>query len=129
MIILLDIDGVMVPAASWKTPEILKDGFPNFSRNAVLGLNKILSITNASILLTSTHKNNYTLETWKNIFATRGVHVKRIATLKSYIEWQTRKEEVLDWLQRNREENKFVIIDDDKSLNALPTEFKEKVIL
>ena len=42
MIILLDIDGVMVPASNWKTPEFLNDGFPNFSPRAINSLNKII---------------------------------------------------------------------------------------
>jgi hypothetical protein len=129
VIILLDIDGVMVPAASWKTPELLNDGFPGFSTNAVRGLNKILSTTNASILLTSTHKDNYTLKAWKDIFAKRGIHPKKITTLKTPTGGHSRKEDVLDWLQKRKKQNKFVIIDDDKSLNALPPEFKDKVIL
>jgi len=50
MIILQGIDGVMVPAHSWKSPEFLNDGFPNFSPRAITSLNKIISKTNASIL-------------------------------------------------------------------------------
>ena len=64
MIILLDIDGVMVPASSWKTPEFLNDGFPNFSPRAINSLNKIISKTNASILLTTSHKSKYPIASW-----------------------------------------------------------------
>jgi len=31
MFLLLDIDGVMVPANSWRRPEILADGFVEFN--------------------------------------------------------------------------------------------------
>ena len=31
MLVLLDIDGVMVPANSWKKPEFMDDGFPMFN--------------------------------------------------------------------------------------------------
>ena len=53
MLILLDIDGVMVPANSWKKPEFLADGFAVFSTKSVQALNKIILETNAGILLTT----------------------------------------------------------------------------
>ena len=31
MLFFLDIDGVMVPAKGWKSPEFLDDGFPAFN--------------------------------------------------------------------------------------------------
>ena len=43
MLIFLDIDGVMVPAKSWKSPELLDDGFPEFSSAATRVLNLIIS--------------------------------------------------------------------------------------
>ena len=128
MIILLDIDGVMVPAAGWKTPELLKDGFPNFSSRAVRNLNKILSATNASILLTSSHKASYRLPTWKHIFAERGI-VAKLSKLKTSKTFQSRKEEVLAWITSHQNESNFVIIDDDKSLNDLPANHKKKLVL
>ena len=128
MILLLDIDGVMVPASGWKVPELLNDGFPDFSAKAVKGLNKIISITSASILLTSSHKSAYSIETWKLIFAKRGVNAK-ISKLRNAEIFQSRKDEVLNWIQTHREENNYVIIDDDKSLNSLPENLKSKLIL
>jgi hypothetical protein len=128
LIILLDIDGVMVPASGWKVPELLNDGFPGFSNKAVRSLNKILSTTNASILLTTSHKSKYSLEAWKKIFANRGIHAK-ISKLKKAKKSQTRKEEILHWLHAHPNVKNFVIIDDDKSLNDLPNNFKNKVIL
>ena len=74
MIILLDIDGVMVPASGWKSPELLNDGFPNFSTNAVDSLNKILSTTDASLLLITSHKSKYPVASWRRIFAKRGIN-------------------------------------------------------
>jgi hypothetical protein len=43
MLLYLDIDGVMVPANSWRKPEILEDGFPEFSSKAVSSLIRIIS--------------------------------------------------------------------------------------
>ncbi|MGB7394157.1 MAG: HAD domain-containing protein [Pricia sp.] len=62
MLILLDIDGVMVPATSWKRPEFENDEFPKFSKRAILSLQKIISETGADILLTTSHKSSYNLK-------------------------------------------------------------------
>ena len=69
MLILLDIDGVMVPAKSWKRPEFLNDGFFAFSSDATSALQKIISETSADILLTTSHKSKYTIQEWKNVVA------------------------------------------------------------
>lgn len=43
MIILLDIDGVMVPAKSWQQPDIYPDGFFTFTPHSVAALNRIIA--------------------------------------------------------------------------------------
>ena len=130
MLILLDIDGVMVPAASWKAPELLEDGFPNFSARAVNGLRRIISETGATILLTTSHKSKYSVSSWRNIFAHRGINTK-ISKLNNHNHdtRTTRKEEVLNWIKKNKGDDNFIIIDDDKSLNDLPFDIKRKLIL
>lgn len=42
MLVLLDIDGVMVKTASWRPLEILSDGFPAFSEQAIQALVEII---------------------------------------------------------------------------------------
>jgi len=130
MLILLDIDGVMVPAASWKAPELLEDGFPNFSNKAVNGLRRIISETGATILLTTSHKSRYSVSSWRNIFAHRGIYTA-ISKLNnhSHNKHKSRKEEVLSWIKKNKGDDNFIIIDDDKSLNDLPLDIKRKLIL
>ncbi len=66
MLILLDIDGVMVPANSWKKPEFHEDGFPMFNSRSVSALQKIISETGASLLLTTSHKSKYNLNSTFN---------------------------------------------------------------
>lgn len=129
MLILLDIDGVMVPANSWKRPEFLKDGFPVFSNMATQALQKIISETSADILLTTSHKSKYTIQEWYAIFNLRGISVNKIERLPENRNDQNRKEEVLNWYNTNTVNTNFIIIDDDKSLNALPVNLKEKLIL
>ena len=118
--ILLDLDGVMIKLKSWKPLEILSDGFPNFERVSVDSLNKILTETQSSIILTSSHKNSHS--NWNDIFKLRGIDAN-IEILKS--ESSNRKVEIMDWYYFNNESvDNFVIIDDDKSLNDLPKELK-----
>ena len=129
MLIYLDIDGVMVPANSWRKLEILKDGFPEFSTRAVNALNKILSKSNADIVLTTSHKHIYNLEEWISILKNRNINIETISRLPENKNHLNRKDELLNWFTDNNNLGKnFIIIDDDKSLNSLPTVLKDKLI-
>ena len=61
MLLFLDIDGVMVPAKSWKSHEFLDDGFPAFSKKAILALQYLIS-EETTVLLTTSHKSKFSLE-------------------------------------------------------------------
>jgi hypothetical protein len=130
MLILLDIDGVMVPANIWKKPEFLADGFPEFSFRSAAALQKIISETHADILLTTSHKSRYNIHQWHDIFKLRGIHVGKIDQMSSNDVNLNRKEEILQWhrLNSNPTEN-FVIIDDDKLLSGLPADIKTNLVL
>jgi hypothetical protein len=130
MLILLDIDGVMVSANSWKKPEFLDDGFPVFNSMSVKALQKIITETNASLLLTTSHKSKYDISQWRNIFKSRGINVKHIHSLPSDSLRSGRKDEILDWYTtRLTPDEQFVIIDDDKLLNDLPANIKRHLVL
>ena len=129
MLVFLDIDGVMVQGSSWKPVESLSDGFYKFSPKAVSGLQDIISETDATIVLTTSHKNRYTPREWKTIFSNRGINVPNVSKLQTRKIYANRKEEILTWCKRHKEINNFVIIDDDKSLNGLPRDLKDKLIL
>lgn len=128
MLILLDIDGVMVPATSWRPSEILSDGFANFSSKATIGLQSIINNTGATILLTTSHKSVYSNSEWEQIFKTRGI-ISKIDKLDHNRDNLNRKEEILRWFSIKKTLENFVIIDDDKSLNGLPAYIKNKVVL
>lgn len=128
MVILLDIDGVMIPASSWKNPALLADGFSDFSPKSVTSLNNILFTTGASIVLTTSHKDKYTVPVWEEIFVKRGIEAT-LSKLTTSSVTTTRKAEVLRWIELHANKDSFVIIDDDKSLNDLPSEFKKNLIL
>ena len=127
MLVLLDIDGVMVQASSWRSVEILDDGFTSFSPRAVSGLQRIISETNASIVLTTSHKSKYNLSQWKDIFKKRGINAS-IDKIEDNVNSLNRKEEIINWANKNKNLEQYVIIDDDKSLNGLPQNIKQKLI-
>lgn len=128
MLILLDIDGVMVPGNSWRPVEFLNDGFMKFSDKAVISLKKIISETNATIVLTTSHKSKFTITQWENIFSNRNLNVP-IKKLNNSIDNLSRKDEILDWFNNRTIQENFVIIDDDKTLNGLPENIKAKCVL
>ena len=128
MFIFLDIDGVMVPAKGWQSPELLNDGFPAFSNKATRVLQSLIS-EDATIMLTTSHKSNQTLDEWKAIFNKRGINVEIIESLGNNVDNLSRKDEIIKWFNINNNINEFVIIDDDKSLNSLPDNLKKNLVL
>jgi hypothetical protein len=128
MLIFLDIDGVMVLAKSWSSPELLNDGFPAFSSKATAALQSILS-EGATIVLTTSHKKKYSPKEWKQIFKRRGINVTKLKSLGANLDNLNRIDEITRWLNKNNLSDKFVIIDDDKSLNSLPANLKSHLIL
>ena len=130
MLVFLDIDGVMAPAKSWQRPDILEDGFVDFSSKAVSVLQDVLAQNaNSTIILTTSHKSRFSLNQWKIVFERRGLKVNKIQSLEDSTDFQSRKIEILNWFDSNDIHEDFIIIDDDKSLNDLPTFYKDRLIL
>ena len=130
MLIFLDIDGVMAPAKSWQRPDILEDGFVDFSSKAVSVLQDLLDqFTDTTIILTTSHKSRFSLSQWKIIFERRGLNVNKLESLNDNTDFQSRKVEILNWFASIDVLEDFIIIDDDKSLNDLPEFYKDRLIL
>lgn len=127
MVILLDIDGVMVPAQGWRRPEILNDGFPAFSKRATHALQELMR-ENTTIILTTSHKGNYSIEEWKHIFGLRGIAVQNISTLPVNNRHLSRRMEIEEWHGGSMLQDELLIIDDDPSLNELPPYLKQRVV-
>jgi HAD domain in Swiss Army Knife RNA repair proteins len=131
LIILLDIDGVLVTTPSWRQPEILPDGFMKFNENAVRNLAILFKKTNASIVLTTTHRINFSVLQWKEIFRFRGLEIDEISKLNDTTELSQlhdRGSEIRVWFDQIGYDLDFIIIDDDLSINGLPENIKRRWI-
>ena len=126
----LDIDGVMVHANPHKSVEFDDDGFYKFNRTAVDALNAVVNKDDELILSTS-HRFRFSVVEWLDIFQFRGVKVRNISILNIPVQHKiSRKSEILNWIDRyNLAADDLIIIDDDKSLNDLPNDLKERLVL
>lgn len=132
MKILLDIDGVLVTTPPWRVPEILTDGFMKFNERAAFNLQRIIIETNATIVLTTTHRISYSVDTWKGIFRVRGISVNTILKLnkrETLEEMPNRATEIKEWVDSYGEGKKFVVIDDDLSIHGLSAKIKERCVI
>ena len=127
MLLFLDIDGVMVPAKGWKSPEFLNDGFPAFSIKATNILQRLIT-EDVTIILTTSHKSKFSIDEWKSIFKNRGINIEKIKSLPENLNNHSRKDEIVNWFNVNNIEEDFIIIDDDKSLNDLPDFLKGNLV-
>ena len=127
MRIFLDIDGVMVPAKSWQRPELLRDGFPSFSSKATYVLQSLIN-EDTTIMLTTSHKGNFSVEEWKSIFSKRNINIENLQCLPTNVDSLSRKDEIVNWFNINNISDDFIILDDDKSLNELPTFLKGNLV-
>ncbi len=130
MILLLDIDGVLETSPIWKKPEFLEDKFYKFNENSQKYLIEIIEKIKPEIILTTTHRINFNLDEWNEIFKLRGIYVSKITKInnaKNITEIKNRNIEIEEWFTKNKTAN-FLIIDDDKSLNNLTEELKNRWI-
>ena len=132
MIVLLDIDGVLVTTPGWRRTEQHIDGFLKFNDKAEKNLIRLISETNASIVLTTTHRITYSVEKWKEVFNNRGIPVEtveKVNTKEEIGEMLDRGTEIKEWVDNFGTGINFVILDDDLSINALPIEIKDKWVM
>ncbi len=130
MKLFLDIDGVLVHANPMRKVEFDDDGFYKFNSKAVTVLNE-LSVENVEIILSSSHRHRFSLAKWKIIFKSRGVNFSKFSIMKSDISHKnTRRSEIENWIKLKKyKPSEVLIIDDDKSLNGLDINFKNRLIL
>lgn len=129
LVILLDFDGVMITTQPWRKLEILEDGFIAFNLNAANNLARIIKETNASIVLTTTHRIRFNTRQWTDLFTKRGLYIKCISLINEtqlVSEMKDRATEVKEWIEKNGLNVDYIIIDDDSTLHNLPLKIKQR---
>ena len=124
-IIFLDIDGVLVTRNSIKYQYL---NFPDetsirFGKKAVKNLNKLIRLTKAKIVISSTWRLFHSLEKLQSIFEEQKIKGKIISTTsveKATIEEDIpRGQKIADWLEQHLEVEQYVIIDDDVQADCI----------
>jgi len=127
-LLILDLDGVLITNPSWKADQIDSDGYSEFNESCVENLNRLLTLAEFDIWLSSTRRTVKNLTEFNLIFKNRGIKKEIVGFLPEYTDCRNRKEEVLKFIAEFKVSD-FLIVDDDKSLNGLESGIKEKVIL
>ena len=114
-IIFLDIDGVLrTHKSDLENSIILNQEIPirvydrRFDSKSVNNINYIVHYTGAKIVVSSTWRNNFSVQELKEIFRERGITAEVIDKTNIGL---TRGEEIREWLDRNEVTN-YVVIDD-----------------
>lgn len=124
-VIFLDIDGVLVTRNSIKYQHL---NFPDdssiqFGKKAVKNLNKLIRLTEAKIVISSTWRLFHSLDKLQEIFITQGVKGNIISTTsveRATIEEDIpRGQKIADWLENNSTVKHYVIIDDDVQADCI----------
>jgi len=128
-IVILDLDGVLIPTYPWKPDKIHEDGYSDFNSICVTNLNRILKDTGYDIVLSSTRRKRVDIDTMNEYFKNRGV----LKPIKLYVpdyddgKRLSRREEIERFLEEYQPEN-YLILDDDKSLSGASEEIKSNWI-
>jgi len=126
--LILDLDGVLITTPIWKADEIDSDGYSKFNKSCVKNLNKLLSMWEFEVWLSSTRRMVKTIAEFNQIFENRSIKIPISGFVPEYQNCKTRKNEILRFIEEHKISD-FLIIDDDKSLNGLEEIHKEKLIL
>lgn len=124
-VIFLDIDGVLVTRNSiiYQYLNFPDDTDIRFSKKAVKNLNKLIRLTKAKIVISSTWRLFHSLEELKNIIKKQGIRGEIISTTsveKATIEEGIpRGQKISDWLEQHPEVEQYVIIDDDVQADCI----------
>lgn len=128
IILFLDLDGVLITTPPWKADEIDNDGYSKFSPILVNNLNTLLSKGDFDIWLSSSRRKNMTLDNLNSIFKNRKIKEKITGVLPVAEKKQSRIDEIQEFIKLH-DIKKFLILDDDKSLNSLNLELKKNLII
>lgn len=126
--IILDLDGVLITTPNWKPDEIDTDGYSKFNENCITHLNKLLDSWTCEIFLSSSRRTSKSIHDFNQIFEHRKITNPIKEFIPIYKNCKNRKEELLQFI-KDRNISNFLILDDDKSLNDLPSNHKNRLVL
>ena len=109
-----------------------KDGFYRFDIRAIEALLYLLAnVDIKEIILSTSHRFSFSLDEWHKLLSDRGIKVPIVSRIESAMTPQkSRCEEILEWIRyRHLQEDQVLILDDDHSLNGLPSNIKARLIL
>jgi hypothetical protein len=125
--IILDMDGVLITTPLWKPDTLHKDGYSDFNETCVQNFNKLASMVAVEVMLSSSRRKTKTLEEFRQIFDNRGMKAILTGFIPVLATTTTKSEEIKAYLEETKVKN-YLIIDDDLSLNDLPTHIRENCI-
>lgn len=124
-VIFLDIDGVLVTRNSIKYQHL---NYPDestilFSKKAIKNLNKLIRLTDAKIVISSTWRLFHKVEDLQKIFKKQKVKGEIVSTTsveKATLEEDIpRGKKIADWLEQHSNVEQYVIIDDDVQADCI----------
>jgi hypothetical protein len=108
-VIFLDIDGVLVSYADLK---LIDEYGQQFVPSAVDALNKLIECLDSDVCISSSWRVGSSVEELQHIMDIRGVKCKIVGMTPHFGE---RGLEILAWLEKHPEYEKFLVIDDEHS--------------
>lgn len=123
--LILDLDGVLITTPPWKKDEIDLDGYSKFNQSCVDNLNELLSLADFDIWLSSARREVKSIEEFNTIFRNRNIKGVIGGFLPKY---KNRKEEIFKFID-DYKPIRYLILDDDKSLNGLDSIIKNRLVL
>jgi len=108
------------------------DGFFQFNERAVKNLAYLLAETDAAVVLTTSHRINYSLTQWQEFLLNRGLRPRAISKINMRTALPpagSRAAEIEDWVNRLGQGENYVVVDDDLSLHGLPAAIKHRCVL
>lgn len=127
-VLILDLDGVLITSPSWKSDELDSDGYSKFNENCVRNLNQLLSKYDFEIWLSSTRRTVKKIGEFNEIFSRRNIITPIVGFVPNYLNCKTRRNEIEKFV-KEYQISRYLIVDDDKSLNGLESEQKTNLIL
>jgi hypothetical protein len=132
MVILLDLDGVLITTPAWRAVETEPDGFFKFNARATANLAALLAATNAAVVLTTSHRLNYSLAQWAAFFHARGLvptAITKVNNRNTLPPAGSRAAEIAVWVAQPGAPANYVVVDDDLSLHDLPASIKNRCVI